>query len=584
MIKVKKSYSLYLIKLVWKKAKSIYGYIIAQIIISTAQNVLGILFINSLITTLSENNINKAIWIAVLMCLSAFLLSQADSFIQRKKSLKSGMFNTEIKSMLVDSMINVSYEKYENYEFREKYDFALKCVSSGNIENIVNAISSFIIGISSITALISIISLIEWWLWIIIIVSAVINVICNAYRSKLNFENQEEMNDTDMKMVYSRDRLTWKSFAKEVRLFNMFDFVSEKVKKYIGELSAIQSRQARKTLKTQWWSFLFNGIQTFAVYIFVSYKCFVGEYSIAEYSVTILSILSISQLISGIAGSVLSIKDNSRYIMYFIDFIESAKREGGTLKAPEYDESTQIVFDDVAFKYEGRDDYALNNVNASFKKGKKYALVGANGSGKTTFTNLLMGLFTPTSGKITLGDIDVKDIDKASYAKLFSPVFQDFNIYAYTVAENISMDSETDNDAAIKLLKRLSFDKIDNDDMNKYVSKEYSDEGVEFSGGEMQKIAIARALNKAAPIVILDEPSSALSPQSEVLLYRMIDEILDNKTVFYISHRLASCILCDEILVFDNGNIVERGTHEELMNAGQLYCRMFNAQKSLYVE
>ena len=195
-----------------------------------------------------------------------------------------------------------------------------------------------------------------------------------------------------------------------------------------------------------------------------------------------------------------------------------------------------------------------------------------------------MGLFTPTSGKITLGDIDVKDIDKASYAKLFSPVFQDFNIYAYTVAENISMDSETDNDAAIKLLKRLSFDKIDNDDMNKYVSKEYSDEGVEFSGGEMQKIAIARALNKAAPIVILDEPSSALSPQSEVLLYRMIDEILDNKTVFYISHRLASCILCDEILVFDNGNIVERGTHEELMNAGQLYCRMFNAQKSLYVE
>ena len=202
MTKVKKSYSLYLIKLVWKKAKSIYGYIIAQIIISTAQNVLGILFINSLITTLSENNINKAIWIAVLMCLSAFLLSQADSFIQRKKSLKSGMFNTEIKSMLVDSMINVSYEKYENYEFREKYDFALKCVSSGNIENIVNAISSFIIGISSITALISIISLIEWWLWIIIIVSAVINVICNAYRSKLNFENQEEMNDTDMKMVY----------------------------------------------------------------------------------------------------------------------------------------------------------------------------------------------------------------------------------------------------------------------------------------------------------------------------------------------------------------------------------------------
>ena len=270
--------------------------------------------------------------------------------------------------------------------------------------------------------------------------------------------------------------------------------------------------------------------------------------------------------------------------MYFIDFIESSKEKNGTIKDIKYDKNTKIAFNDVSFKYEGRDDFALSNVNADFINGKKYALVGANGSGKTTFTNLLMGLFTPTSGEITLNGINIADIEKASYARLFSPVFQDFNIYAYTVAENISMENEVDRDAARELLRKISFYKIDNEDMDKYVSKEYCDDGIEFSGGEMQKIAIARALIKTSPIVILDEPSSALSPQSEVMLYRMIDEVLVDKTVFYISHRLASCILCDEILVFDKGKIVEKGSHEALMNAGQLYCRMFNAQRSLYAE
>lgn len=245
-----------------------------------------------------------------------------------------------------------------------------------------------------------------------------------------------------------------------------------------------------------------------------------------------------------------------------------------------------IEFRNVSFKYPGSDTYVLKNINTKLSIGKKQAFVGANGAGKTTFVKLLCRLYDPTEGEILLNGIDIRKYDYEEYMKLFSFVFQDFKLFAFTLAQNIAADVNYDKEKLEECMKKVSFYErylSMEDGPDTYLYKDISEKGVEISGGEAQKIALARALYKGTPMIVLDEPTAALDPIAEAQVYEDFSNMVNNKTAIYISHRLSSCQFCDEITVFDQGRIVQKGTHAELVKeANGQYYALWNAQAQYY--
>ena len=290
--------------------------------------------------------------------------------------------------------------------------------------------------------------------------------------------------------------------------------------------------------------------------------------------------------VSNIFYSWIEINIKAEYLSYFYDFMEiENKQYEGTIPTEKRDDNEfEIEFRDVSFKYPNTDTFVIRHLNQKIKIGTKTAVVGKNGAGKTTFIKLLCRLYEPTEGQILLNGVDIRYYDYKDYAQLFSVVFQDFNLFSFSIAENVASGKDFEEARVKDCLERAGFgERLAK--MPKGINTniyQQNDEGVEISGGEAQKIAIARALYKDAPLVILDEPTSALDPISEYEIYQHFDSMVQDKTSIYISHRMSSCRFCDKILVFDEGQIVEEGNHEELMSHGALYAELWNAQAQYY--
>ena len=282
--------------------------------------------------------------------------------------------------------------------------------------------------------------------------------------------------------------------------------------------------------------------------------------------------------------------DNTKYVKQYFDFLEipNQKYEGTLPVEKRTDNKYTIEFCDVTFRYPGSNVDVLKHFSITFRIGERLALVGKNSSGKTTFIKLLCRLYDPTEGEILLNGIDIRKYDYQEYLSLFSVVFQDFKIPAFPLGENVAASMDYDEEKVKDSLERVGLSYLW-DRMPKKLDtplyKDFDDEGVDISGGEAQRIAIARALYHDTPFVILDEPTAALDPLAEYEIYSKFDELVGTKTAVYISHRLSSCQFCDDILVIDEGQAVQRGNHEELLSDEKgLYYRLWNTQAQHYRE
>lgn len=573
-----------LFQMLWKENKLYFFISFAGIIAEISANICNVIFPKVLIEFLTGNQIQNAVILAIIFCIINMLINMILIVTNGGKSVIQKKFRLKLDVLLAKKANSILYQRFENFKEREEYQFAVKCANEGVIETIMNYAVRAIGIVASLISLMYITSYTVWWIWIVLIITIIVNIICEKYRIEYNFESYRAQNEVEFRMLYARDRLPWKHFAKEVRLFQMYDYVVEKANYFIDMLSSIQTERANKTFRALAISYIVHGIQILLVYSYVGYQCYIGTFSIGEFTVLTLAILSVSQLTSNLVSEFLSVKEQAQYLNSYFSFLD--KEEMNQNVTLDRTSDFSIRFEGVTFSYSDNSKPALEHISYTFDSGKKYGIVGANGSGKTTFINLLMGLYYPTAGKLYWNNQLVNDINPEQYYACFSPVLQDFNIYAYTIAENISMSEIVDKEKLDKVLSKMNVDwfyKLKKKE-NTYITTEYEQEGTEFSGGEMQKLAIMRALYKDALIWVLDEPTSALSPKSEYELYQEINRCAKEKTVFFISHRLASCHLCDEILVFDNGSLVESGSHEMLMKKKGLYYTMFSAQASLYAE
>ena len=407
----------------------------------------------------------------------------------------------------------------------------------------------------------------------------------------------------------------WSDFAEEAtfgnRLFGHFGFIGQDKERSVD----IRMNNQQKLVSAYWntnSSFGVNGpfgkaargkmgvyaslgvcittLITGFIYVFTCLKAWGGAFDVGSITQYVGSATAMVTNVFALTDLLGIMKTNAPYLEKTFEFLDipNSMYQGSLTTEKRADRQYEVEFRDVSFKYPGSDLWALSHVNMKFKVGKRLAIVGENGSGKTTFIKLLCRLYDPQEGQILLNGIDIRKYRYDDYMNIFSVVFQDFQLICQPLGANVAGSMEYDRDRVKKALIDAGFgDRLASMDkgLDTMLYKDLSEDGVDVSGGEAQKIAIARALYKNAPFIILDEPTAALDPIAEAEIYSKFNDIAGDKTAIYISHRLSSCKFCDEIAVFHEGGVIQRGTHAELVaDINGKYHELWNAQAQYYTE
>ena len=526
--------------------------------------------------------------------------------------VKKHELTQKINKMLVDKTMDLDFDILEKHETLDLYKKAKDGIQTGgdirvfidNLAGLVEKVSTIVYSLVLLVPLfipraageVGALSglgyfLNQWYSFVVMVVVLAVHVFMSYKTNKKSSELQMEFFEKNIS--YNRYFGYWfnlifdYSIGKYIRLYKMQKLMTKRVQETNDMLEAEGNNWINKDIKISMVPLVSQCFMQLASYAFVGLKAVFGLISAGKCIMYVSSYTRLVESITGISTNFVQLKMESQYLSFFYDYMEiQNKRYDGTIPTEKRDDNVfELEFRDVSFKYANSETWALRHVNQKITLGTKNAVVGKNGAGKTTFIKLLCRLYEPTEGQILLNGVDIRYYDNEEYAKLFAIVFQDFNLFSFPLGENVAGSNEYDRDRAVKCLESAGFgERLAK--MEKGLDTplyQYDDEnGVEISGGEAQKIAIARSLYKDAPFVIMDEPTSALDPVAEFEIYQRFDQMVEGKTSIYISHRMSSCRFCDNIIVFDEGKIIEQGSHDKLMSNKGLYSELWNAQAQYY--
>ena len=375
--------------------------------------------------------------------------------------------------------------------------------------------------------------------------------------------------------------------GKVIRLYDMGDMLKENYRRYMDIARPVYVKMCKSERAFHLLNTALAGISSIYAYLLVLLKVMAGAVSIGSFTQYVGALAAFQNDISRILYSSMRVRRMVNYLGHFLDFLALKSTHTGTIPTEKrQDHVYEIEFHHVSFAYPGSTEPVLKDLSCKLTLKHKMAVVGLNGAGKTTFIKLLCRLYDPTEGYITLNGVDIRKYDYRQYQALFGVVFQDFQLFPFPVGQNVAASLHFDEERLWRCLEQAGVaDRVRAMGQKLETPISAVDEaGENVSGGEAQKLAIARALYKDAPFVVLDEPTAALDPLSEYEIYSRFDELVRDKTSIYISHRMSSCRFCQDILVFQEGRLVERGSHETLLEAKGLYASLWNAQAQYYVK
>lgn len=419
-----------------------------------------------------------------------------------------------------------------------------------------------------------------------IAVMAVVILIVATQMNKAWFKASDEYSRLDRIFYYFLNMFSDYNTGKEIRLYKEQSLIEHTATdKLLTDGEKILKKASLHTAKSSSFVAVLGALVGFGIYLFIGVKGLYGLFGIGS---LVLYCGAFMQIINGIMKMAVTFGKTAEMaplVNYYFEIVNT--KDDMTYGTREFDDDKfEIEFKNVSFKYPASDTYALQNVNLKIENGEHLAVVGRNGSGKTTFIKLMCRLYDVTDGEILINGVNIKEYSKESITKLYSVVFQDFKIFSIPLKDNICANEEYDANRFYACLDNSNIaHRVEHlpDRENTYLYKDIDQNGVEISGGEAQKLALARALYKNSAVVILDEPTAALDPVAENEIYSRFNSFVQGKTEIYISHRLSSCVFCTRIAVFDKAHLVETGTHQELLNAGGKYSELWNAQAKYYV-
>lgn len=546
-----------------------------------------------IIDVISENGgVNRLLRIILIFAVLQLATTMLGTYRNRDMWTRFINVRQRLMSLKNHKVMTMSFQHLEDAEVMDCYQMASRACSSNDIgvEGLLRSLANCLINLSVTVVGILILGTLHPGIVVIMLALAVFNF---AVRDRVNKKTKEKVWDPLAtwwrKEYYMQDATTNFGAAKDIRMFGLKDWL-------LGKYRDLQKfRYEKQKLNERIWvissmcSNLMYAVAQGAVYAWMISKVVRGEVTPGNFSLYLASSVTFYNYITSVLRDVSDLLAKSREVDDFRSFMDF---EGGGMDEGEevpVASSYRFEFRNVSFQYPKSDAYALKNLTLTLEPGERLAVVGLNGAGKSTFIKLLLRLYEPAEGEVLLNGANVNRYTRRSYYRLFAPVFQDVELFAFPLSENISMQEpqDTDKDRALECLVKSGLEKKIKElsaGVDTEVLKVIHDDGTDFSGGEKQKIALARALYKDAPVVVLDEPTAALDALAESKLYQDFDQLIGEKSAVYISHRLSSTQFCDHVAMFEAGELVEYGTHKELLEKDGAYAKMFHTQAQYYVE
>lgn len=580
----------FMLRLSWRLGKSRFFWTPFTIIIQSLIPILLLTIPKFIIDelTYSQRWGTVLTYIFILAGITAFsALYRWGSWYLQNKSIRRIQLKNEKE--YIREVLNTDYRNHENSEYK---DLTERVKSNVNVINFLDTtLVEFITNLFQLIGYTYIIARLHWLIIVAIIIIIKVNSVLAEKREKMGYEFQPVVANFARRCQYIYSTMIGFESGKDVRMNNAADWLQGKYKaeteNYIKSFNKKQNKEVKITIVDH----LINAVQTIIMYGYSAYMAILGKITVGSFSMYLGAITSFIASFTGFISKLINLKYWGYYVDDYRHFLEMSKPDSTAC----YDKSITeeelsggaIEFENVSFKYPGTENYVLKDVSLRIEHGEKLSIVGYNGAGKSTFIKLLCRLYAPTTGRITFGGFDIQTIDYSVYRKMLGVVFQDFQLFAFSVKENILLGMEPDEERLNWAIEKSGLsEKVSSLEkgLETSISKEFDENGIEFSGGEGQKLASARAYYRNAPIVILDEPTAALDPIAESKLYERFNSIMENKTAIYISHRLASVKFCDKVAVFEGGHIIEYGTHDALMSQSGTYFNMFTTQAKYYKE
>lgn len=596
------SYIMDSLKMMWQLDKSVFVTSMISAVITAIIPFVGILLSAYTLDELVAGGDIKALIITVILVVGVvFLLTIANSYVVKIKDVHTEICVRKFDMKMNERTLTMDYElldspKVNDIRTRINNDsnwgagfYSIIWQLPGFISSIVGLIVSIIILIPLFVTkklFSDYMSLIIIFFFFVVIASNGIFTLKN--KNKINAFFNESNKEKSYYSYFTWRDMDYKS-GKDVRIYNIKPLIESyfenicSYNKYVYQGVKINSSGG-------FVAGLSSGLLMTLSYVFVAVRAVSGALgigSVLKYAATIYQFSSqLSNVIGAFSEYAVAAQQQQSTMEYMN--VPDALLKGTIPIEKRRDNEYEIEFKNVSFKYPGSESYALRNFNLKLRIGKRLAVVGMNGSGKSTMIKLLCRLYDPTDGEITLNGIDIRKYDYNEYMSIFSVVFQDFKLFSFSLGQNVSASVEVDKDRAIECLNKAGLsDRLSSmkKGLDTHLYKDFEEDGLEISGGEAQKIALARALYKNAPFIVLDEPTAALDPIAEFEIYSKFNEIVGDKTAIYISHRLSSCRFCDDIAVFHEGELIQRGSHDTLIaDDNGKYYELWNAQAQYYNE
>ncbi|NLC93139.1 MAG: ABC transporter ATP-binding protein [Treponema sp.] len=586
----------YIIKKILKYKKSLLVLILIASISSSAMKYIWT-FIGKYIIDLIQrsietntNGLNPLLKLITLTSLVELLAIAVNSQVSNKQWYRCIYVRMMIIKERIAKALTLNYQQLESSDTLDLMQKAMNATNneSDGVEGMIHSISDELISLTSVLVGIGIIITLNPLLILVIFVLITIQFLfMNYIQKKDKIETWDKLAPFWRKIYYVEQKTQDFSYGKDIRLYNMNSWLKNKQQDLYKTKHEHIVKSKNYWIANSTFALFINLIRSAIIYSWLIYSVIEKGMSIGNVLLYIGSIETFSSSLLDFFWKISQFKKQSLQVDDFRSFMDLENLENkDAIPLPKFDKWT-FTFENVSFKYPNQENYSLKNINLTIPSGEKLAIVGLNGAGKTTFVKLLLRLYDVTEGRILLNGVDVKEYKKDDYFKIFSPIFQDVQIFAFPLCENVSMSEpeKTDSKLAEDYLRSAGLgEKIDSlpKGVHTELLKVIEEDGIDLSGGEKQKLALARALYKNAPIVVLDEPTAALDALAEYHLYQNFNKMIGEKSAVYISHRLSSTRFCDKVAMFMNGNLVEYGTHESLLQKNGEYAHMFEVQAQYY--
>lgn len=592
---VTKETLLFMMRLVKEKKPSLFVMYVIRILVGFAYGLNDVIMPKFIIDEAAaviggggmEHTKKAAVYISIMIGLH-LLFNVINNIIAHSNTVIKEWFDEYIDVQIGDRAMAMDFEHTEDPEALDTLEKAKEGMDwySGGVCGIMDQVMFMVQQAALLCGVSAVILMTCPLLLPVQIISLVIISIFNAKNNEIHKENFLKLAKSNRVFWYVLYELADFRLGKDIRLYESADMMCKKADQF-GE---IQGREwvstDEKTCKNSWVMDIVNSLRDGISYFYIGFLALTKKITIGDFSMCVGGSSTFYWSLHRIITGVQDISKRCSYAHKYIEFMEYPAAMSRGERAVKNGDHT-IEFVNVGFKYPRSEDYVLKNINIKIAPGEHLSIVGLNGAGKTTFIKLLCRLYDVTEGEILIDGVNIKDYSEEDYRRLFAVVFQDFQLFAFSLRENIALGDEANDDRINEVLRQSGLYedamKLEHG-LDTTLFKSFDEKGTELSGGQKQKTAISRALYRNAPIVILDEPTAALDPVAEYDIYRQFNTLVGGKTAIYISHRLSSCKFCDRIAVFANETVKEYGTHEELAHVqGGIYAEMFAAQAQYYV-